>query len=57
MIDILAIVPFDVFLNANTGGMNNMVRVARIGRLYKLVKLIKLLRLFRLLRDRGRISK
>lgn len=41
-IDFLAIVPFDVILNASQ--FNSLARVARVGRLYKLVKLSRLFR-------------
>jgi len=52
-IDILAIIPFDVFLgsNSNAGDYNALVRVARFGRLYKLVKLTKIVRILKVIKN------
>ena len=46
MIDFLAIVPFDIILNATQ--FNSLARVARVGRLYKLVKLSRLFRFLKI---------
>ena len=54
-IDILAITPFDLILNATD--LNSLVRFARIGRLYKLVKLTRLIRVFKIMKDKGKFMK
>ena len=54
-IDILAIIPFNLILNATK--TNQLVRFARVGRLYKLVKLTRLLRILKILRNNSKIMK
>jgi len=53
-IDLLAIMPFEIFMESHA---NEMVRVIRIGRIYKLVKLLKLLRIFKVMKDKSRLLK
>lgn len=53
MIDIVAIIPFDLILNASE--YNFFARVARFGRLYKLVKLTRLLKVLQLMRERDKL--
>jgi hypothetical protein len=48
-IDLIAIVPFDVFF-VNNKDINQIVRITRIGRLYKLVKLMRLVRIIKVLK-------
>lgn len=55
MVDTLAIIPFDVILNATD--FNQLIKFARIGRLYKLVKLTRLLRVFKIMKDKGKFLK
>jgi Trk-type K+ transport system membrane component len=55
MIDFLAIVPFDVILNASQ--FNSLARVARVGRLYKLVKLSRLFRFIKVWKNKNKIIK
>jgi hypothetical protein len=58
LIDLLAILPFEVILGGGGGsGMNDVVRLARIGRLYKLIKLTKLMRVFKIVKDRSKFLK
>ena len=54
-IDILAIVPFDLIMNATR--TNQLVRFMRIGRLYKLVKLTRLLRVFKMIKNKSNVMK
>lgn len=54
-IDFLAIVPFDIILNATQ--FNSMVRIARFGRLYKLVKLTRLLRVLKIFKEQNKLIK
>ena len=54
-IDILAIAPFDLIMNATK--TNNLLRFARIGRLYKLVKLARLLRILKFIKNRSKLMK
>ena len=44
-IDVIAIVPFSLFIGSSA---SKMVRVVRLGRISKILKLLKLLRLFKL---------
>lgn len=53
LVDFIAIVPFDVILNATS--FNSLVRVARFGRLYKLVKLTRLLRVLKIFKQQNKI--
>ena len=46
-IDLIAILPFDLFVPSN-GEAANLVRFARIGRVTKILKLLKLMRLMKL---------
>lgn len=56
IVDLLAILPFDIILSAGTD-FNQMVKVARVGRLYKLVKLTRLLRILKIMKDKSRLLK
>ena len=47
MIDVVAIIPFDLFVSSN-GEAANLIRYARIGRITKMLKLMKLMRLMKL---------
>jgi hypothetical protein len=53
IVDLTAIIPFELMLGGSGGNMNDVVRLARIGRLYKLIKLTKLLRVFKIVKDRS----
>lgn len=59
LIDVLAIVPFDLILRGGNGSgeFNSMVRFARLGRLYKLIKLTRLIRVFKIMKDKGKFMK
>lgn len=46
LIDIISILPFDLFFKGNS--TNELVRLTKIGRIYKIVKLFKLVRLLKL---------
>ena len=46
-IDVVAIIPFDLFVSSN-GEAANLIRYARIGRITKMLKLMKLMRLMKL---------
>ena len=52
-IDTLAVIPFDIVLNATS--FNSLVRVARFGRLYKLVKLTRLLRVLKIFKQQNKL--
>ena len=66
LIDILAIIPFDVIIMAtvsgggegggNSANLNKMIRVVRIGRMYKLIKLTKLLRIVKVVKEKSKIA-
>lgn len=55
LIDILAIIPFDVLLNSTS--FNELFRVARFGRLYKLIKLTRLIRVLRIMKEKSKLLK
>ena len=57
LIDLLAILPFELILKGSGGGMNDVVRLARIGRLYKLIKLTKLMRVLKIIKERSKFLK
>lgn len=54
-IDFMAVVPFDIILNASQ--FNSLARVVRVGRLYKLVKLSKLFRFMKVWKNKNKILK
>ena len=54
-IDLLAIIPFDLLINASD--FNQMFKVARFGRLYKLIKLTRLLRILKIMKDKSSLIK
>lgn len=56
-IDIIAIFPFDVILQASSTDVNGLVRFARFGRLYKLVKLTRLLRVVKVMAQKNKLLK
>ena len=55
-IDLLAIIPFEHFVDAfssedhSSGNYQEMVRLTRIGRMYKLIKMTKLLRILKIIK-------
>lgn len=53
-LDILASIPFQAILDANSG-YNNMAKLVRLPRIYKLVKLAKLFRIMKIIKNRNRI--
>ena len=55
MIDLIAIIPFDNFIDLNGG--NGLIRVARIGKLYKLIKITRLIRLLKIIKQKGKTFK
>jgi hypothetical protein len=48
LIDVVAIIPFDLMISAD---YNGLVRVARIGKLYKLIKITRLLRILKVIKQ------
>lgn len=54
LLDILASIPFQVLMEANSG-YNNMAKLARLPRIYKLAKLAKLFRIMKIVKNRNRI--
>ena len=55
-IDVVAIVPFDIFLS-NANNINEIVRITRIGRMYKLVKLTRLFKVFKMVKEKNKMLK
>ena len=56
LIDVVAIIPFDVFL-VGSNNINEIVRITRIGRMYKLVKLTKLFKIFKIMKEKNKMFK
>jgi hypothetical protein len=62
IIDVLAIIPFELIFSATSGetsssNMNDMIRLARLGRLYKIVRLLRLFRILKLGKSSGEFLK
>jgi hypothetical protein len=57
MIDLLAILPFEVILKGTTDNYQDIVRFARIGRMYKLIKMIRLIRVLKIVKQRSQLLK
>lgn len=55
-IDLLAIVPFDLFFG-NSNDLNQVVRIARIGRMYKLIKLTRMFKVFKMCKEKNNMLK
>ena len=55
LIDLLAIIPFDMLLNSTS--FNELFRVARFGRLYKLIKLTRLIRVLKIMKEKSKLLK
>jgi hypothetical protein len=55
LVDIIAIIPFDVILNS--GQYNGLARVVRIGKLQKLFKLTRLLRVLKIVKEKNKLLK
>jgi hypothetical protein len=53
-IDLLAIVPFEAFVDQSQGNYQDFTRFIRIGRLYKIIRMTKLLRLLKIVKDRSK---
>jgi hypothetical protein len=50
VIDLLAIMPFELILQGTTDNYQDIVRFARIGRMYKLIKMIRLIRVLKIVK-------
>ena len=63
IIDIFAIIPFDLIIMSTTTsvdssvGFNGMVRMLRMGRMYKLIKLTKLIRILKVVKEKSKVAK
>lgn len=44
-VDIISILPIELFLKTEGAKYNQMIRITRIGRMYKIIKLLKLMRI------------
>ena len=55
-IDILAIIPFEIFTN-NNKGYNDIVRLARLSRMQKLIKMLRLVRIMKLFKMKNNFLK
>ena len=54
LFDLLAIVPFDLFVSKQNANVNDLIRITRIGRMYRLVKLVRLLKISKIVQSRGK---
>jgi hypothetical protein len=57
VIDLLAIMPFELILQGTTDNYQDIVRFARIGRMYKLIKMIRLIRVLKIVKQRSQLLK
>ena len=55
MFDLLAIIPFDIFVPKENANVNDLIRITRIGRMYRLVKLVRLLKISKFVQTRGKL--
>ena len=55
LIDLFAIIPFDIILGS-TAGFNQMVKISRLGRMYKLIKLTRLTRILKFLKNKTKLA-
>jgi hypothetical protein len=55
LIDIVSIVPFDVFFI--DGSYNRLVRIARIGKLYKIIRMARMVRMLKIVKERNKLVK
>lgn len=56
LIDLIAIVPFDVFIKQGDN-VNRLSRFFRIGRLYRMIKMTRLIRMLKIIKDRKKFEK
>ena len=56
MVDVLAILPFDLIFSSIDNKANSLARLSRIGKLYKLVKITRLLRLIKVVKAKNSLS-
>ena len=61
-IDILAIIPFEIFGGGSDGsagspGSQRMARIVRLGRIYRIIKMTKLLRIMKIIKEKSKIMK
>jgi len=60
LIDILAIIPFELFVNPDKdSGANyqDLTRIVRLGKISKLIKMTRLLRILKLMKERSKLLK
>jgi hypothetical protein len=59
IVDILAIIPFHLFINVESSesNLNNLARIVRLGRMSKLIKMMRLLRILKLVKERSKLLK
>ena len=57
IIDLVAILPFDVIFKSAGAGSVDMIRLARMGRMYKMIKMAKILRVLKIIKQRSQLLK
>lgn len=60
LIDLLAIIPFDLFVNdqeSTSTNFNDFARVVRLGKISRLIKMTRLLRILKLMKERSKLLK
>jgi len=57
LLDVFAIVPFELILLNVQSSFNGLTRIAKIGKLYKLVKLTRLLRILKIMKEKSKLLK
>ena len=57
IIDLVAILPFDVIFKSAGANSVDMIRLARMGRMYKMIKMAKILRVLKIIKQRSQLLK
>lgn len=52
LVDILAIIPFDIFIDTSQNNYEDFARFMRFGRMYRLIKMTRMLRILKIVKER-----
>lgn len=57
LVDLLAIIPFEIFITQNEGNYEDFARIVRIGKISKLIKMTRILRILKIVKERSKLLK
>jgi potassium voltage-gated channel Eag-related subfamily H member 8 len=57
IIDLLAIIPFDLLISTQDQNYGDIARIVRLGRISKLIKMTRLLRILKIVKERSKLLK